>query len=164
MAANVKVTEGLGKVIAADDVAGVMYQRVKLATGADGVAVDVSSSNPVPVTISSAALPAGAATEATLLAELVKHTATTATVSSVTSSASPQQFYNIVSGRKGLIFMNTDANACLVKYGSGVSATSYTVRIVSGGYWEMPLPIYTGRIDVLWEAAGTGVLIGTELT
>jgi hypothetical protein len=40
MADNVNVTEGSGKVIAADDISSVFYQRVKLSLGADGSAVD----------------------------------------------------------------------------------------------------------------------------
>lgn len=40
MAENVNITEGSGKVIAADDVGGVMYQRVKIGVGADGAASD----------------------------------------------------------------------------------------------------------------------------
>lgn len=35
--------------IAADDIAGVKYQRVKIAVGADGVAADATSANPLPV-------------------------------------------------------------------------------------------------------------------
>lgn len=42
MADNVAITEGAGTTIAADEVGGVKFQRVKLAIGADGTAVDVS--------------------------------------------------------------------------------------------------------------------------
>ena len=41
---------GTGDVIATDDVGGVKYQRVKPAFGGDGVAIDVSATNPLPVT------------------------------------------------------------------------------------------------------------------
>lgn len=50
MADNVGYTPGAGAVVAADEIAGVLHQRVKLGVGADGVAVDVSSANPMPVT------------------------------------------------------------------------------------------------------------------
>lgn len=40
MADNVAVTAGSGTTVAADDVGGVMYQRTKLALGADGSATD----------------------------------------------------------------------------------------------------------------------------
>lgn len=48
MADNVSITEGSGKTVAADDVGGVLYQRVKPAYGADGAATDVSTSSPLP--------------------------------------------------------------------------------------------------------------------
>lgn len=40
MADNVSITAGSGTSVAADDIAGVMHQRVKLSLGADGTAVD----------------------------------------------------------------------------------------------------------------------------
>jgi hypothetical protein len=47
---NVGYTPGTGATIAADDVGGALYQRVKLATGADGVIEgDVSPANPMPI-------------------------------------------------------------------------------------------------------------------
>jgi hypothetical protein len=47
---NVGYTPGTGATIAADDVGGALYQRVKLATGADGVVDgDVSAANPLPI-------------------------------------------------------------------------------------------------------------------
>ena len=49
MADNVGYTPGVGATIAADDISGVLYQRVKIGVGADGSATDVSSSNPMPV-------------------------------------------------------------------------------------------------------------------
>ena len=47
---NVTIKDGAGanSVIASDDIGGVNYQRVKIALGADGTAVDASASNPVP--------------------------------------------------------------------------------------------------------------------
>jgi len=53
MADNVGYTPGSGATIAADDVGGVLYQRIKLATGGDGQAVDVSDANPIPVEVGS---------------------------------------------------------------------------------------------------------------
>jgi hypothetical protein len=49
MADNVGITPGSGATAAADDIGGVLHQRVKLTLGADGVSDgDVSSSNPIP--------------------------------------------------------------------------------------------------------------------
>jgi hypothetical protein len=48
MADNVGYTPGSGAVVAADDINGVLYQRMKLSVGDDGIATDVSSVNPIP--------------------------------------------------------------------------------------------------------------------
>lgn len=49
MADNVGYTPGSGAVVAADEIGGVLYQRAKVVHGADGVAVDTSADNPLPV-------------------------------------------------------------------------------------------------------------------
>lgn len=49
-----------GETFASDEIAGIQFPRFKPAVGVDGVAVDVSASNPMPVTV------AGVATQATL--------------------------------------------------------------------------------------------------
>lgn len=54
MADNVGYTPGTGATVAADEIGGVLYQRVKIGVGDDGVATDVSSTNPMPVVINSA--------------------------------------------------------------------------------------------------------------
>lgn len=51
MADNVGYTPGTGAVVAADEIAGVLHQRVKLGIGEDGTAVDVSAANPMPVQV-----------------------------------------------------------------------------------------------------------------
>ncbi len=65
MADNVNVTEGSGRTIAADDVGGVHYQRVKISVGADGVATDLApgqaamaASLPVAIAADQSAVPA----------------------------------------------------------------------------------------------------------
>ena len=49
MADNVGYTPGTGATVAADEIAGVLHQRVKIGVGGDGVAVDVSQETPMPV-------------------------------------------------------------------------------------------------------------------
>lgn len=53
MADNVGYTPGVGAIIAADDIGGALYQRVKIGIGSDGVASDLSSNNPMPVSLTS---------------------------------------------------------------------------------------------------------------
>ena len=47
---NVGYTPGVGATIAADDIGGILYQKVKMIHGADGVAHETADSNPLPVT------------------------------------------------------------------------------------------------------------------
>lgn len=51
MADNLSVTQGSGTTIAADDIGGVLHQRIKISQGADGAATDVSSAAPLQVTL-----------------------------------------------------------------------------------------------------------------
>jgi hypothetical protein len=48
MADNVNITPGSGATVAADDVGGALYQRVKVSHGADGSATDTSDAAPLP--------------------------------------------------------------------------------------------------------------------
>jgi hypothetical protein len=60
MADNITLNAGSGgSTLATDDISGVQYQRVKITYGIDGTATDVSSSNPLPVTIDSLAVTGG---------------------------------------------------------------------------------------------------------
>lgn len=60
MADNIAVTQGAGTSVAADDVGGVLHQRVKIEFGVDGTATDVSASNPLPITNTALGDPADA--------------------------------------------------------------------------------------------------------
>lgn len=55
MVDNVAITAGSGVNIASDDIGGIQYQRVKIAQGADGVGVDVSSAAPLQVSLANTA-------------------------------------------------------------------------------------------------------------
>lgn len=51
MADNIGYTPGTGATIAADEIGGVLHQRVKIGIGADGTATDISTSNPMPANL-----------------------------------------------------------------------------------------------------------------
>jgi hypothetical protein len=71
LADNLTLNEGTGgATLSTDDVGGVHVQRVKIQTGADGSATDVSTAAPLPVTASALPLPTGAATAANQTTEL----------------------------------------------------------------------------------------------
>lgn len=85
---------------------------------------------------------------------------------SLTSVASTPSNVQLIAGnanRKGVILVNTDANILYLKYGATATSTSFTALIPGGGYWEMPGPIFTGEIDGIWSADGSGSAFITEL-
>ncbi len=112
---------------------------------------------------SSTAIASGGGTETNAL-RTTPAVLATATLTTLASSASSAQLLASTTGRRGLILYNSDANGVYVKYGTTASSTSFTVLIPASGYWEMPVPIYTGRIDAIWIADGSGSLFSTELT
>lgn len=59
MADNVGYTPGTGATIAADDVGGVLYQRVKIGIGADNSAADISGDTTNGIDVDPTRLPAG---------------------------------------------------------------------------------------------------------
>ncbi len=89
---------------------------------------------------------------------------TAASVSAVASSATSVTVLSTTAGRRGLSLYNSDANDCYVKFGTTASATDFRVKIPSGGFYEMPEPIYNGRIDAIWSVDGAGFLHVTENT
>jgi hypothetical protein len=86
-----------------------------------------------------------------------------ASVFQVASSATSATLLPAQQWRNGLMIFNTDANDLYIKYGTTASITSFTVKIPGGAYWEMPHPPYTGIIDGIWSADGSGSAVITEL-
>lgn len=145
MADGVAITAGSGTTIATDDCGSPGHaQIVKLGYSANGDAT------PVPAGASGLAGYPGPAASASLSS--VNDTASNATILSSNSS------------RKGVIIDNNSTQELKIKYGSTASATSYSVRIPPGWLWTMPWPIYTGQIDGIWGADGSGAAYITELT
>jgi hypothetical protein len=54
---------------------------------------------------------------------------------------------------------NNSTFSLYIKYGEGATADSFTLRISSGDYLELPTPCYTGRIDGFWEGADGNAMI-----
>jgi hypothetical protein len=88
----------------------------------------------------------------------------TATLTNVANSVSSAQALASNTSRRQATFYNDDTDASVyLKFGTTASSTSFTIKIAPGGYYEIPAPIYTGRIDVIATAA-TGTLRVTEIT
>lgn len=120
---------------------------------AAGVAVEVSSSNPLPTSGGGGGgNPAG------------DGAVSTGTTTSVASQATAITILAANTARYGATVYNDDANALYLLLGTGtVSATVYTVQIPPNGYYEVPFG-FTGILTGLWAADGSGSARVTELT
>jgi len=87
-----------------------------------------------------------------------------ATLSNLASATASATALAANANRIGATFYNDDANGVYLKFGATASATSYTILMASGTYYELPAPVYRGVIDALWVADGAGSLRITELT
>lgn len=153
MADNVVVTAGTGTTVHADEYTHTVLgagktQLVKLVTGT------LDAETPIV---------AGGGTETNAM-RTTPAVLATATLTNLASAATTASALASNVNRRGVLMFNDDANAVLIKYGATASATSYTVKIPGDSYWEMPFPIYTGAIDAIWLADGSGSLRITELT
>lgn len=88
----------------------------------------------------------------------------TGTLSSLNSSDASAQLLPANADRVGAMIHNSDVNTLYIKYGTTATTAigGYTVKIAADGFWEMPQPIYTGRIDAIWSADGDGGASITE--
>jgi hypothetical protein len=98
--------------------------------------------------------------------------ARTASVQSVTASAVEQTLLAANDNRLGGFIVNDCDKIMYIKYGTGVSATSFTDSLDPknangvGGKHNIGdgLRDYTGAVSVIWAAAPTGAARVTELT
>lgn len=168
--------------------------KALLVGGTDGVdflALSTNSSGEAIVVVTQSALPADASTETTLSALNSKvpsnltvastrllvdgsgvtqpvsnadDKASTATLANVSASTSSVTLQASNSARKGFTIHNDSSSVLYVKFGSTASSTSYTVKLVSDAYYELPTTsVYTGIITGIWVSA-TGSARCTELT
>ena len=99
-----------------------------------------------------------------LLVDLNKMpTVDSAAVGAVTAAASNTTLAAANGNRKGLIIFNDSNKILYVKYGATATVDDWSYKILAGGYWEMPTPIYTGIIDGIWEADVAGKARVTQL-
>lgn len=86
-----------------------------------------------------------------------------ASVTNVTASTTVVTLLASNASRKGVLLTNEGAVAMRIKYGTGASASDFTVKLLLNGYWEMPQPIYTGQITAIWDVLAIGAARVTEL-
>jgi hypothetical protein len=85
-----------------------------------------------------------------------------ATLSSVASSASSVALLASNSARRGMLVFNDSTAVLFLAYAATATTSAYTVQITPNGYWEMPKPIYPGAISGIWASANGNLRI-TEL-
>ena len=86
-----------------------------------------------------------------------------ATLANVAASATSVALFPASGGVAARAVYNDSASATLyLKYGETASATSYTVAIPAGGYFEFPRPAYDGLVHGIWSSA-TGAARTTEV-
>ena len=90
--------------------------------------------------------------------------AATSTLSNVAGSVSSVTLLASNANRKNAAIYNDSTANLYVKLGATASATSFTVLMLPGAYYELPVDqVYTGIIDGIWVSA-TGNARVTELT
>lgn len=124
---------------------GTMAQSMPVTVASNQSAVPVSGS----VAVSN--LPATQPVSGTVSAAQVATTG--ATCSNVASSTASVSLREANTSRRAALVFNDSTAALYLKFGATASATSYTVQIAAGGFYELPQPIYTGVLDGIWAAA-----------
>lgn len=75
---------------------------------------------------------------------------TSSSVTNVSASASSVTLLSSNSSRLGATFFNDSSNNLYLKLGTTASTSSFTVKILTGGYYELPFG-YTGIVDGIWD-------------
>jgi len=140
-----------GDGIAHDDVGGEIFQRSKLAVGAEGVAVDVSAANPIPATAASLPLPAGAATSAAQLPDGHAVTVDNASIA-VTAAALPLPSGAATEATSAAILVDTAAmDTNIATVAGAVSGTEIQADVITQ-------PARAATTDTIAVALMTNVL------
>lgn len=133
--------------VAVDPIGGIDHQYVKLEWGPDGTATQATTANPIPVREYSAA-----------------SAASSANVTSVAAAVADTELRAANASRQHLSVFNDSTANLYLKWGPGASATSFTVKLVGGAFYELPqgkLGPYTGAVYGYWDSA-TGSARVTE--
>lgn len=76
-----------------------------------------------------------------------------ATLANVAGSATSVNLFAATGRALGRAIFNDSAAVLYVKFGATASATSYTVQVPAGGYFEFPQPPFAGGVDGIWSSA-----------
>lgn len=78
---------------------------------------------------------------------------TAATLANVASSATNVTLFAAEATVNMRTIYNDSTAVLYVKFGATASATSYTVQLAAGAYYEFPVPLYAGQVDGIWASA-----------
>lgn len=113
MADNLAVTPGTGASVAADDIGGVLYQRVKMSIGADGSATDLAFGQAV----KTASLPVVIASDQGNLGVQGTPSAFTDRSGTITSGGTAQTLAAANASRKYILIINISDTIMWVNFG-----------------------------------------------
>jgi hypothetical protein len=88
----------------------------------------------------------------------------TSAVTNVVSAATSTSILASNANRRMAIMVNDTDRNTYVKLGATASTTSFSYKLSPGQILELPIPIYTGAIDAIWDASPTGSMRVTEIT
>lgn len=54
------------------------------------------------------------------------------------------------------IYNDCDKPCYVLFNGTPASAVLFTKKLAAGEFWQLPLPLYTNQVNIIWDAAGTG--------
>jgi hypothetical protein len=127
----------------------------------------VTACNTGAVTVSTA-LPAGnnniGDVDVASLPPVVAATYSTSSVTSVVSAAVSTSILASNANRRMAILFNDCDKAVYVKLGATASTTSFSYKLSPAQTLELPIPLYTGAIDAIWDATPTGSMRVTEIS
>lgn len=127
----------------------------------------VTACNTGAVTISTA-LPAGTNNigdvDVASLPPVVATTYSTSSVTSVVSAAVSTSILASNANRRMAILFNDCDKAVYVRLGATASTTSFSYKLSPAQTLELPIPLYTGAIDAIWDATPTGSMRVTEIS
>lgn len=141
---NATFPEGVGTSFAFDEVGGVKHQRMKVQTGADGTAVDVSATNPMP-------------TKAHGLSGAIAQSVTTVGTSATAVPASP------LANRASVIIQNVGTTTIYLGSNSVTASTGAAggLQILPGE--SIPIGISASTIIYAISSAAGGLVMVLEI-
>jgi hypothetical protein len=93
----------------------------------------------------------------------IKNYASSSVTSVVSAAVSTSILASNANRRMAIMVNDTDKNA-YVKLGTTASTTSFSYKLTPGQTLELPIPVYTGAIDAIWDTSPTGSMRVTEIS